>query len=419
MTIKVSKKRTLLFVAFFLVTLSNSSYLTNIGKNSIIEYIGLFALLLGIYHKANFKSKRFYSQFLLMLVVMFFFCIGLIMQQMNQGTKVNLIISMLILASIAMFPNRFITSIESYRTIGDAISLACFCALIIALINGVSVLTGASTGFVVDFGFNGGMAHRNYFSYTLLASILSLTYFNLFQRKKNRMNKVIILELILLILTNSKGAYLVTIVFGFFFYRDKISAFRKRQRVLSNILIAIVAIAGGSFLFFYWFNNVETFHFRINGLINYWNTFSNDKFHLLFGNAAMAFRTTTPGFSYDENIRSVIGWDGSTELVLLNILVKNGLLGLIGYIIIFVCYFRGLKWAQNKDFFNGLMGAFLLSALVESYLANINMTFTVFCYTMLASNLLLGKKVYENNHVLSPTISRNLRKQRMVGKGIY
>lgn len=339
---------------------------------------------------------------------MIFFSIGLFVQDLEPAKKISLILSMFILASIAIIPCCYIQSVKDIKNISNGILIGIFISIILALISDTPLTTGASEGLFLNYGFNGGMEHRNYFAYTLLAS-----YFSIYTvKERSRKDKLLlILNLVLLISTNSRSAYVILLLFVAISYINKIKQIDLSRNILDMIFI-ITLILLGVLMFRLLIHYSETFYFRTKGLINYLDTYSRDIYHLVFGNAEMAFHNER--LSYDENIRSVIGWDGSTELVILNILIKNGLLGFIGYFIIYQNYFKRLSMLKDRYFHThifAILVTFLISAFVESFLANINYTYTVCNYLILCNIFLhaitrkeMGR---ENNSILPSTISHN------------
>ena len=96
------RKELPLYIAFLCITLSWSSFFINEGLQAILEYAGLFLILFGIYvrkyEKSDFKRLGF------LILVMFFFSIGLIQQELEISIKLRAILSMFILASVAVMP---------------------------------------------------------------------------------------------------------------------------------------------------------------------------------------------------------------------------------------------------------------------------------------------------------------------------
>ena len=133
----------------------------------------------------------------------------------------------------------------------------------------------------------------------------------------------------------------------------------------------------------------ESFAYRLRGVENYINYYKGDVFHLVFGNAEMAFRNS--GQSYVDNIRSVVGWNGTVEIAYLNILIKNGLIGIVGYLLIFLIYIKKIVTLQNlqnskvKTLIYTFLTVFILSGLFEAFVGNINLSYSVISYLFLCN----------------------------------
>ena len=373
------RKELPLYIAFLCITLSWSSFFINEGLQTILEYAGLFLILFGIYvrkyEKSDFKRLGF------LILVMFFFSIGLIQQELEISIKLRAILSMFILASVAVMPCKYINRFATYLGIEKAIISGLILSALLSLVTGESILTGASEGIIFEFGFNGGMEHKNYFSYILLCLFIIefIRYrFNLISGKRN-----LIVITLFIISTNSRSCYIMLFLFLFVSNINRIKGAKHRATLILSllcVLFILVGVPGFQMLE----SKSETFSFRINGLNNYLNMFASDIKHMLFGNLQIAYGFSD--LSYDENIRSVIGWDGSTELVIFNVLIKNGLIGFIGYIIIFKRYLKNaasLCDDRLKMIMFALIICFTISSFVESYVANINHLFTVFVYMLL------------------------------------
>lgn len=377
-----------LFFAAFLMTIGSSAGFLKLGVGTLFEYLGLMLLLLGCFARFLKNTRRFKTPaFILLITVLILFNIGLLFQTLPLSNILKLMISMVILAVIAIFPSDYIQSIPDLRKIGWGFLLGTVCSTFAALITDISIITRASEGFLVNFGYNGGFEHRNYFSYSLIVAFISFYMPFRYGHRKAADLPCMLISLLLLLLTNSRGAYLVFAAFLLFDNCTSITIpfYGKKLRPGQAAIIACIAAIPVYILLVI---TSETFYFRINGLINYLEVFCTDVFHMLFGNAEIAYRET--GLTYDQNIRSVIGWDGSVELVLLNILIKNGLLGLIGFILIFVRYFKKVRRIKNtgyQTFMYALILSFLMSAFIESFLANINFSYGTFSYTVIASIL--------------------------------
>ena len=75
-------------------------------------------------------------------------------------------------------------------------------------------------------------------------------------------------------------------------------------------------------------------------------------------------------------------------------MVKNGYLGLIGYILIIILDIFRLKQITNRNVKTigfSILAPLLLSAAVENYITNINIIFMPVCFCILSSMLNLDQ----------------------------
>ena len=383
----LNKKRLIMFIAFFLITIGNSGFLTILGINNIVEYLGYAILIIHIYIERitipNEYKKNISIQF---IIVWALFSFGIIVQnELSLLIKARLIFSMFILSSLAITSECYIESLKDVKVISYAILFAMVCSTILGAIGGFSLLTYATEGIFSDWGFNGGLQHKNYFAADIIAGFIGIYFYNKFNNNRKKYIIMLLLLFSLLILANSRGALVIFIIFFILANSDKLIKIKKEQRrYLLGFLIILICISGGIY-FNSIVSNSGSYLYRLQGLINFFDYYSDSYFYLIFGNAEMAFSDTD--VSYNENVRSVLGWDGTTELALLSILIKNGILGLIGYIIIFINIIKcGVKKSkiQNKIMIISLLISFLISGMIETYISNINIVYSAFCYVVMA-----------------------------------
>lgn len=371
-------------IAFFFLTIQNSKFFIANEFSDLIEYAGLGILLVGctklIWGNKDKECRKRKILFLVCSVLMNF---GLLFQDLPINKIVYLCTSITILAYISIFPNGFLKSEKDFRAIANAILLGIGVSTLLALVTGMGVVTGASEGFIFSYGFDGGLEHRNFYAYALLGVLI---LYNLSEKLSNSNRRYpIIIIFILLIISNSRSSYIVVLLYSFFTNYRKIRIQRMSKKEILYLFIILLIIFGIP-TYRFLTQHSETFFFRVNGLRNYFKYIGNDWNQILLGNADIAFANT--GMSYDENIRSVIGWDGSVELVFLNIMIKSGLIGFIGYVLIFVDYFKKIKNTKVKaiqPILYGVLVSFIVSAFVESYVTNINLVYSPLCYTLLAT----------------------------------
>ncbi len=175
-------------------------------------------------------------------------------------------------------------------------------------------------------------------------------------------------------------------------YSKVLSKIKAQQKSLFTVIILIFLIICSKIFYNLYILKSGSYTIRLQGIINYFNYYSSDFFHLFFGNAELGFGDSTHDYTY--NIRSVVGWDGTVELSLLSVMVKNGYLGLIGYILIIILDIFRLKQITNRNVKTigfSILAPLLLSAAVENYITNINIIFMPVCFCILSSMLNLDQ----------------------------
>ena len=295
---------------------------------------------------------------------------------------VHLILTMIVIDSVALLSENIMTHLSDLKIVSYGILTAILISLILAMMNGISLTTLAVEG-VGDssWGFNGGLQHKNYFAVSILASYMGFFFSKSTEKKDTRLSMLRFIEIILLVLSNSRGGYILFITFLLVVNFDKLKLIKKNQRLPLMIVVLLITALGTLYFYTKYVLTSGSYDIRLQGLENYIQRYSNDNFHLWYGNAEMAFRDS--GLSYEENVRSIVGWNGTTELSILSILIKNGILGLIGYIIIFTLKILdciSLRQSKEKIFMISTIVVLLTSALLENYIVNIQITFGVFCY---------------------------------------
>lgn len=374
-------KRSVLYIAFFFLTLQDSKALVNLGYGRIVQYIGLFLLLIGcatgFMENRSDRKSRFFIYILTLAVTN----IGLFYQKLEVNTKFSLFISMVLLVTIAVFPNGLIKRDIDFKRIAVSILSASMVSFLLALVFGVDITSIASEGLLLSVGFNAGSQNKNYFAYSMLAVIILLDMYRV--NNPNKAKELKCFAILLLLLANSRSAIIVWIVYLYFSNLQllKLKGYFKQITVFIFFLVVVLA---GQPVFTYLVHNSQNFSFRINGLYNYLNYVADDWFHIIFGYAEMAFRNE---YTYAVNVRSTIGWDGSVEFAFLNVMLKNGLIGLVGYIFMFVFLhhkIKEMKPCKEKDNVLGVFWAFLLSSLVESFIVQLAFVFSPVMYSIIA-----------------------------------
>lgn len=385
MRLAYSRHELFLFCSFFLIVLSNSIYLNSIGKNTIVEYLGYLLLLIEIYHgfltKASIKNRP--RKMIVFCIVSILFNIGIVVQNLPVKRRIVLILSMFILESFMVLGEGGITKRKDIRIISDAIIWGCLSCFLIALLTRSAVIIG---DFGVGDGFPGfasGMMHKNFFGATILVGFSGLYLCRLVGLKRKYDIMLIMAELCMIFLSGSRGTWMLTLILIVISNIYRISMVKKHQRIVLAWVAGTGLVIIAYIVFKNWALNSINYMYRIRGLVNYLNIYHGDTFHMTFGNAEMAYQE---GGNYNTNIRTVIGWDGTTEMAVLNILIKNGMVGAFGYFIVFVRLIRNIFTINKKKyqyFSIGLISIMLISMLVESYLVNLQFAFSAGSFVLI------------------------------------
>ena len=388
-----SYRNQLLFLSFFLLAMGNSAYFISVGLGRLVEYAGLLILLLTITENYLFRLSRNLQGKVAVRAILLsvLFCLGLAVQDLRFLKKMELIISMLIMVFLMVVSEGYIRSFIQIRWASWGILAGCAGCTVLALLTGTEVTTVALEG-VGGLGFNGGMEHKNFFAYAVFASFTGLYLYWRFE-KKNKWELVLLgVELLLMVLSNSRSVYIVLAVFFVAMFAEKLFTLAKsilnkipeKHRKTCLIAVGIAGAAAVATAVIVVLPKSGTYMYRVRGLLNFFKTYSADAFHMIFGAADMAFGN--PEVSYADSVRGALGWDGSVEMALLNMLVKNGLVGVIGYVAILSRPVAALVRAKCWDYRIMLLvviAPVLISTLAETFITNVHLVYSPFCYIVL------------------------------------
>ena len=260
-------------------------------------------------------------------------------------------------------------------------------ATIITGIGGGELFSNVLEGHIF-IGFNGGLEHKNFLAAAMVGAISGFLVSRQLGNKSKFSIMPCIFAVILLVLSSSRGGYILFCSLIAFANIYKIGRVKKQSRIAFYFLSFLGIVVFGVNIYKLIAISSSTYMYRIRGFTNYVRYYSGDIFHLLLGNAEMAFRDTSESFSY--RIRSVVGFDGSAELSYLNILVKNGILGLLGYFLIFYRYVKNINSINQRSvkfMYLSILFTMGLSTLVEAYIVNVHLVYGMYPY-MLMSGLI-------------------------------
>lgn len=374
----------LITFTFFLLTLGNSSFLTVKGFSKYFEYSGYICLLAIIFFRFIFDKMLLKKSKLLLLffVCLFLFCIGLFANSaLDSAVRMQLVFSMVIIAAVSLLAENFFLIFDDMRYMAYGVLLGISFAFFLALLGHIPLTTLAEYG--TGFGFNGGLQHKNYYGADIVSCFI--VFYLLYKKGKNNKDKrFLFLSLCLILPSNSRASYIFLIVFVFICSIDKLKKFDRKLTFLIISVFVFSVLLFASFFYTSYALKSGSYLYRVQGLINYLNYYSNDSMHMLFGSSEMAFRD--PTIDYATAVRSVIGFNGTVELSILSILIKNGIIGLCGYLLIYIRWF--LIFIKSdftvKNYCFSVYFTLIVSAFVENYITNMHVMFGLMLYLILS-----------------------------------
>lgn len=374
-------------LSFMGIVLSSSQAIVQFGLDKPLQYISYFLLIVCILISLLKNSSEIVLRRVFYFVfISFLFTLGISLQNLSIPRKIYLSFSMLIISSLATLPISVVNYVDELRRISYYLLYGVLFSTILGVIFRVQLLTIAVEGIGIGFGFNGGVTHKNFFAITVFASYMLLVISRKYGRRYQIDFLILILDIVLLLVSNTRSIYLLLAVFLGIMNIDWFLKIKKKQRQIMFIVIIPLSFILSSVFFDYIVANSGSYTHRVQGVINLFNYYKNDYFHLFFGDAELAFGNSEIDYGY--KIRSVIGWNGTVEMPLLSVMIKNGYVGLIGYILVLLKFVKDVnlvKVTYIKRIGLSILAPLLLSAIVENYIVNINFVFMPVCFTILCS----------------------------------
>ena len=376
-----------LFTTIVLLTLSSCKAVIGTKMESILLYVGYIFLLGGIYisylRLTRKYRRKFIDKFALILAVLF--SVGILVQNLTIKRKLILLFTMAAILMTSTMAENFIKNYRNIRSMAYGCIWGVIASIIICLACGEPLWGNATEGTLgIYWFFNGGIKDKN-IATIMLAMIISLYIYGKHYGKFRQLDRVmIVIGLLIILLSNSRGAWIHTFVFFVMMNCEKVYMIRKNQRKLFIVGITIAGLAIAYFLYDKVILQSSTYLFRYRGLANYLSMFGSDSYHMWLGNAEIAY---DKDLGYVNTIRSITGWNGSLEIAWLNILIKNGLLGAIGFIIIFAKFFYvALKSDNvlNQAFCISLTVMLIVTSLVATYIQTVHSLFGIYCYMLIS-----------------------------------
>ena len=381
-----------IFLTAFLLTISDSTIFISVGINKAISLLACTSLFVQVltYYLNDRKGKNKESikkGIAICLIGIFLACIGSLLQYESFSILLRIAFPAVILISSITISDNYENDYLAIRSFSYGIFVGIAMIFIVSLLGEAPVMEKTAEGLLKN-GLNGGFQYKNYFAATALSGFMGLFICLLKDRKVTADIFLMIIETLMILLSGSRGTVLMLLIFVFmilgtkyivnFIARFKQHVCHKRERIIIlisvSILLSIVAILIVS--------QSSTYSYRIRGVKNYFEFYGNDCFHLLFGNSSLVFKADSS--YYVAIIRSTIsGFDGSYEMGFINVIIKNGLLGLAGYILCYVYLIKKVLHKKSSYVCISIFILLMISSLVEAYVCSVHTIFGLQCYLLI------------------------------------
>lgn len=390
---KIAKKDILPFLGFFLITIGNGKYL-GAKFGDLIEYLGIAVLLILCY----WPSKEHHvsvTETIKALFLTSLLSIGAFIK--GTPTKACYMIAMtsFALMSFALMSQSILSTNKRIKIAANAIFWGAVFSAFIGLITGTLGFSLGSDESIVGILYVSGFQVKNYCGgIWLLLFVLNYIYYMRNGRLGHKERTVLALFLLLIVLSGSKGALALSMIWILLINFDKILKLRKNQKRIFVFFAGIIACLIGVYIYNNILINVYTYAYRMRGLSNLVDYLLQDLRNLFFGVSDIAYANT--GFSYTTNMRQFLGWQSSVEMSYVNILIKNGLIGYASYILIFKDFLSGCKrcTAIDQSIVKSLVIVLLISGLTETYAVSIHYVVGPVMYCLIRGLIYQDRSVY-------------------------
>lgn len=390
---KITKKDILPFLGFFLITIGNGKYL-GAKFGNLIEYLGLAALLLLCYwpSKTNHVSVIETIKVLLLTLLL---SIGAFIKGAPTKACYMIALTSFALVSFALKSQSVLSTNKRIKIAANAIFSGAVFSALIGLITGTLGLAFGSDESIIGILYMSGFQIKNYCGgIWLLLFILNYIYYMKNGRLGHIERIVLAMFLLLVVLSGSKGALVLNMIWILLINFDKILKIRRNQKRIFFFFTGIVACLIGIYIYKNILINVYTYAYRMRGLSNLVDYLLQDSRNLFFGVSDIAYANT--GFSYTANMRQFLGWQSSVEMAYVNILIKSGLIGYASYFLIFKDFLSGCKrcTAIDQSIVKSLVIVLLVSGLTETYAVSIHYVVGPVMYCLIRGLIYQGGGVY-------------------------
>jgi hypothetical protein len=388
----IKKNSIYIFIVSFLIMTSSSLYLAEIGINSSLLYLGYFLILLKIYKSLLRRKEIIYTQFFQVLLIVLLLSIGILIQNIEIKQKIMLVLAYFLMASFIILGKYFFKSIDDLKIVSHAILLGYIIVCVLSLIVGTSIIASVGEG-VFSFGLTGGMGHKNIVAASLLVGLISIYTYIILGKKRNFDMYLVYIYILLIFLSGSRTVWIMTIIFFIISNMYIIKNLSKLKRYIFKFIITLLSIIIVSIVIKYVLLESQNYLFRLLGVISFWNLHKDDYYHLVFGFSEIVYNNSN---SYFENVWSLTEGIGTFEMGFLNIIARMGIIGFVGYVILFNIILKKAKKIENikqRYILYGIVYTMLFSGFVELYIVSVQYVYTIMILCIISFLTINSKEI--------------------------
>ena len=308
---RIMRKDILPFLGFFLMTIGNGKYL-GAKCGDLIEYLGIAVLLILCY----WPTKTHHISVTKIIKVLFLtslLSIGAFIKGTPTKACYMIALTSFALMSFSLMSQSILSTNKRIKIAASAIFSGAVFSALIGLITGTLGFTLGSDESIVGILYVSGFQVKNYCGgIWLLLFILNYIYYIRNGRLGYKEKIVLTMFLFLIVLSGSKGALALSLIWILLINFDRILKFRKNQKKIFGFVVGIVACLIGVYIYNNILINVYTYAYRMRGLSNLVEYMLQDSRNLFFGLSDIAYANS--GVDYTTNMRRFLGWQSSVEM---------------------------------------------------------------------------------------------------------
>lgn len=362
------------FLGFFFISIAIFKGFDKTVWEDALLYIGYLFIMIPSYIYILAKGgKALINKLCLIVLIWGLMSFGVLVKNIDIVKKTEVLLSYFIIVSLMVNSDEIINEPGKLRICSYAILLSLFIGFLMSLIMGIQWYTIPTEG--LSYAFNAGMGHKNYVGGAALAALTGFYISNYYKRMRGY-RALMLISVILIFISGSRTVWVMALVALLVISSKRLIRFVQRHKFFCCGL-ALILLATGMYLIQFY---SQSFYFRFMGLVDYIMKYLSDWKLFLIGNADVVYASER---TYQLNLISAFGGMGTTEMGILNILVKSGVIGLLSYLVYFIFCFRSINKTSDWDILK--IGLFIIMPMVassfsEPFIVNVKLVYTVFVW---------------------------------------